>query len=99
MSAISAPSAGEGEQHVADDLVVDAGPSPEERGDERERGEQGKEPQPDLDRERHRQNRSEEHTSELKSLMRISYAVFCLKKKNTQRQQEHEIELNTINSN
>src|SRR3546814_5693428 len=27
------------------------------------------------------QNRSEEHTSELQSLMRISYAVFCLKKK------------------
>src|SRR3546814_1773019 len=29
------------------------------------------------------QERSEEHTSELQSLMRISYAVFCLKKKNT----------------
>src|SRR3546814_3305335 len=29
--------------------------------------------------------RSEEHTSELQSLMRISYAVFCLKKKNTSR--------------
>src|SRR3546814_9825875 len=28
------------------------------------------------------QARSEEHTSELQSLMRISYAVFCLKKKN-----------------
>src|SRR3546814_7304563 len=28
------------------------------------------------------QTRSEEHTSELQSLMRISYAVFCLKKKN-----------------
>src|SRR3546814_3035171 len=28
------------------------------------------------------QSRSEEHTSELQSLMRISYAVFCLKKKN-----------------
>src|SRR3546814_5478675 len=27
-------------------------------------------------------HRSEEHTSELQSLMRISYAVFCLKKKN-----------------
>src|SRR3546814_4563288 len=27
--------------------------------------------------------RSEEHTSELQSLMRISYAVFCFKKKNT----------------
>src|SRR3546814_2208300 len=30
------------------------------------------------------EKRSEEHTSELQSLMRISYAVFCLKKKNTQ---------------
>src|SRR3546814_8069178 len=28
--------------------------------------------------------RSEEHTSELQSLMRISYAVFCLKKKNNE---------------
>src|SRR3546814_7336647 len=31
-----------------------------------------------------RPERSEEHTSELQSLMRISYAVFCLKKKHTQ---------------
>src|SRR3546814_6041609 len=30
----------------------------------------------------HKTTRSEEHTSELQSLMRISYAVFCLKKKN-----------------
>src|SRR3546814_2363051 len=30
-----------------------------------------------------RRKRSEEHTSELQSLMRISYAVFCLKKKKT----------------
>src|SRR3546814_2155670 len=30
-------------------------------------------------------NRSEEHTSELQSLMRISYAVFCLKKKHNQK--------------
>src|SRR3546814_2223274 len=32
-------------------------------------------------------SRSEEHTSELQSLMRISYAVYCLKKKKTQQQQ------------
>src|SRR3546814_6582306 len=32
-----------------------------------------------------RRPRSEEHTSELQSLMRSSYAVFCLKKKNTTR--------------
>src|SRR3546814_9257645 len=31
--------------------------------------------------------RSEEHTSELQSLMRISYAVFCLKKKKQQRRE------------
>src|SRR3546814_950993 len=35
-----------------------------------------------------RKRRSEEHTSELQSLMRISYAVFCLKKK-TQNQAQH----------
>src|SRR3546814_6201539 len=33
--------------------------------------------------------RSEEHTSELQSLMRISYAVFCLKKKNKDRTRLH----------
>src|SRR3546814_9205843 len=35
--------------------------------------------------------RSEEHTSELQSLMRISYAVFCLKKKRRIHQPEHTI--------
>src|SRR3546814_6787147 len=36
-----------------------------------------------------RASRSEEHTSELQSLMRISYAVFCLKKKkNTNKQRQ-----------
>src|SRR3546814_2654547 len=44
--------------------------------------------------------RSEEHTSELQSLMRISYAVFCLKKKNIKRyikdhrQQNNVLEIN-----
>src|SRR3546814_6621885 len=33
-----------------------------------------------------RPRRSEEHTSELQSLMRISYAVFCLKKKTNEKQ-------------
>src|SRR3546814_3022545 len=39
--------------------------------------------------------RSEEHTSELQSLMRISYAVFCLKKKKKQelKQQRHRINI------
>src|SRR3546814_1040901 len=64
-------------------------------GGERERGEQG---QHGADHKRNRsadasafasstfasvEPRSEEHTSELQSLMRISYAVFCLKKKKT----------------
>src|SRR3546814_4690616 len=35
------------------------------------------------------QDRSEEHTSELQSLMRISYAVFCLKKKTHTRQRKN----------
>src|SRR3546814_1029700 len=42
--------------------------------------------------------RSEEHTSELQSLMRISYAVFCLKKKKKQskkKQREHVQKYNT----
>src|SRR3546814_6560514 len=39
---------------------------------------------PDPARAQLRTRRSEEHTSELQSLMRISYAVFCLKKKNIQ---------------
>src|SRR3546814_8672917 len=35
------------------------------------------------------QARSEEHTSELQSLMRISYAVFCLKKKKKRQETHH----------
>src|SRR3546814_3675450 len=44
--------------------------------------------------------RSEEHTSELQSLMRISYAVFCLKKKitkTTQKKKYHKL-YNTLSS-
>src|SRR3546814_10913180 len=37
--------------------------------------------------------RSEEHTSELQSLMRISYAVFCLKKKNTQKDRDSKLHI------
>src|SRR3546814_1405511 len=47
--------------------------------------------QQQLRRQFHRrcgEDRSEEHTSELQSLMRISYAVFCLKKKTTITQQK-----------
>src|SRR3546814_2184888 len=48
-----------------------------------------------LDEKRNRQ-RSEEHTSELQSLMRISYAVFCLKKK---KNYEHQQAYTNINNN
>src|SRR3546814_3505226 len=40
--------------------------------------------------------RSEEHTSELQSLMRISYAVFCLKKKNKKRAQNNNKQHNNV---
>src|SRR3546814_2300074 len=39
-------------------------------------------------REERLQDRSEEHTSELQSLMRSSYAVFCLKKKQTKQERK-----------
>src|SRR3546814_3622456 len=39
--------------------------------------------------------RSEEHTSELPSLMRLSYAVFCLKKKNTKKRGNHTTQQDT----
>src|SRR3546814_5715927 len=43
-------------------------------------------------------DRSEEHTSELQSLMRISYAVFCLKKKiKIKRIEQHEQHVNQLN--
>src|SRR3546814_7563972 len=42
-------------------------------------------------------SRSEEHTSELQSLMRISYAVFCLKKKKKQKQYtQHQTDIHNI---
>src|SRR3546814_191996 len=43
--------------------------------------------------------RSEEHTSELQSLMRISYAVFCLKKKNLYQEQQAKTVHNAITHN
>src|SRR3546814_6885280 len=44
--------------------------------------------------------RSEEHTSELQSLMRISYAVFCLKKKtNTKKKNRCTIQILNTNNN
>src|SRR3546814_6081132 len=50
---------------------------------------------PALDDEAADHQRSEEHTSELQSLMRISYAVFCLKKK----KQTHTYKKETTHTN
>src|SRR3546814_1603136 len=44
-----------------------------------------------------RHSRSEEHTSELQSLMRISYAVFCLKKKKKNKNEHKSTQKNTYN--
>src|SRR3546814_4114682 len=43
--------------------------------------------------------RSEEHTSELQSLMRISYAVFCLKKKKSNNKTQNKINYHNIQKN
>src|SRR3546814_9732016 len=43
--------------------------------------------------------RSEEHTSELQSLMRISYAVFCLKKKKQQKHSHSTIRIQSQDTN
>src|SRR3546814_1155622 len=42
--------------------------------------------------------RSEEHTSELQSLMRISYAVFCLKQKKKQKKTRHNMRMKSKQS-
>src|SRR3546814_2282630 len=59
------------------------------RGQERHRHRRGRRRGAPLRRQRPGGSRSEEHTSELQSLMRISYAVFCLKKKNTKKTKYH----------
>src|SRR3546814_3148740 len=66
--------AGEGENAVR---VGDAAGGDRRQADGRQR----REDHAHADAAQHDQPRSEEHTSELQSLMRISYAVFCLKKK------------------
>src|SRR3546814_8159357 len=47
----------------------------------RRRAQRGREAGDDTGKDDHRNTRSEEHKSELQSLMRTSYAVFCLKQK------------------
>src|SRR3546814_1370773 len=75
LSSVSAP------RHAALEAIVDAVGEPRGGQLARDLGTL----QPDARQHRARQRlalRSEKHTSELQSLMRISYAVFCLKKKN-----------------
>src|SRR3546814_7152140 len=63
------------------------------------RGPQGKSPQKGpLEFVACGRDRSEEHTSELQSLMRISYAVFCLKKKKNNKYHIHNISYSTLNT-
>src|SRR3546814_10612103 len=66
---------GRGDRQARPQALREAGHEDPDRG----QGDGGEEEQRQRDRD-HR-GRSEEHTSELQSLMRISYAVFCLKKK------------------
>src|SRR3546814_4135003 len=73
--------------HVAAKLVAPFGDRPgepdvERHHDQRRRHQSGTElhEEDDADRRQFQHRRSEEHTSELQSLMRISYAVFSLKK-------------------
>src|SRR3546814_4696076 len=56
-------------------------------------GSEGAEVERHQRRTRRLRTRSEEHTSELQSLMRISYAVFCLKKKKRKKPKEHPTEI------
>src|SRR3546814_8730249 len=62
-------------------LILGAGEG--ERGPAQPYAATGRRRQPAYVRSRPRSARSEEHTSELRSLMRISYAIFCLKTKTT----------------
>src|SRR3546814_4426755 len=67
--------------------------APGRAGRDRRRSAAGGAPSPAVGRGRRVRARSEEHTSELQSLMRISYAVFCLKKKKEHQHQHHSTQL------
>src|SRR3546814_4130250 len=70
------------DQHLDDDLLIfRLHKLVDRRSDEAGLGNPG-DHRPLANRRKSARGRSEEHTSELQSLMRISYAVFCLKKKN-----------------
>src|SRR3546814_7630341 len=68
---------GDGNRGQAHARAADRGRADNGEGDRADALDRG------VQRLHHRSGRSEEHTSELQSLMRISYAVFCLKKKKT----------------
>src|SRR3546814_7880327 len=68
-------------QHGAEENAQDGRPDADQPTDLDEDDDLG-------DRDQEQRQRSEEHTSELQSLMRISYAVFCLKKKNKSQPQK-----------
>src|SRR3546814_4778721 len=65
-----------------DDFALPSIPGPRKCGQQHRSGDHSRFGQSDRpEQSSPKANRSEEHTSELQSLMRISYAVFCLKKK------------------
>src|SRR3546814_3646609 len=66
---------------VADGDRIDAGEGLVEQDEVRTGGKRARDLDAPALAARQREGRSEEHTSELQSLMRISYAVFCLKTK------------------
>src|SRR3546814_6335295 len=72
------------ERHAAFDMAMDRGIGVGVGGEDRRRERVEHEPSDRFDLGA-LDIRSEEHTSELQSLMRISYAVFCLKNKNTKK--------------
>src|SRR3546814_8585067 len=82
------------DQRLRDDLFA---LKPEQQHERREQRDERDRPEPSeqpLER-----GRSEEHTSELQSLMRISYAVFCLKKNTRTKQKKYRNLLKTSDDN
>src|SRR3546814_6695908 len=73
-------------------IIQEAPPDQGNRGSDEDHECPARGSPPDV--ERNNKGRSEEHTSELQSLMRISYAVFCLKntKRRNQRSQQYNIQ-------
>src|SRR3546814_3458902 len=88
------------DQHMAD--IANMGRKPERGRAASFGGEQWRAVQMDISRRSRPHRRSEEHTSELQSLMRISYAVFCLKKKtmknSIQNSKKHDIIISILNT-